>query len=128
MSRKKVTVDNFASELAKILDDWADDVDDAVNSATEDIAKLGARALNSASGANFKGKRYRRSWTQETRKRRLRHSATIYSRVPGLPHLLEYGHAKANGGRTEGRAHIAPVEQVINESYEKEVIRKIEAM
>lgn len=32
----------------------------------------------------------------------------VYSSKPGLPHLLEKGHAKVGGGRTRAVVHIAP--------------------
>lgn len=32
----------------------------------------------------------------------------VYSTKPGMPHLLEKGHAKVGGGRTRAIEHIAP--------------------
>lgn len=46
----------------------------------------------------------------------------ISNKKPGLPHLLENGHAKRNGGRVPGVAHIAPAE----EQAKEELIREIE--
>lgn len=57
--------------------------------------------------------KYRRGWKAKT----LFESEddiriAVYNQTaPQLTHLLEYGHAKQNGGRVEGRAHIAPAEQ-----------------
>lgn len=123
---KRVTIDNLASEISKIVEEYCEDVADGVDIATRKTAQLGARALNSASGAKFGGKKYRSSWTQKTQKKRLGSEAVIYSNIPGLPHLLEHGHANRGGGRTPGRTHIAPVEQQLIESYEREVKQGIE--
>ena len=51
---------------------------------------------------------------------RLGAEAVIYSRIPGLPHLLEHGHATRNGGRKGQRVHISPVTDKINESLIRE--------
>ncbi|HHU3953542.1 TPA: HK97 gp10 family phage protein, partial [Streptococcus agalactiae] len=50
---------------------------------------------------------------------------TIHNRTPGLTHLLEYGHAKQNGGRVEGRKHIAPVEKKAIQSFEDKLRQKL---
>ena len=40
-------------------------------------------------------------------------------------HLLEYGHAKRNGGRVEGKAHIAPAEQHGIRQLQEEIERAL---
>ena len=42
-----------------------------------------------------------------------------------LAHLLEYGHAKRNGGRVEGKAHIAPAEQHGIRQLQEEIERAL---
>lgn len=123
---KRVTIDNLAAEIKKIVTEYCNEVADGVDIATKKTAQLGARAMNASTAANVGGKRYKHSWTQQTKKRRLGSSAVIYSRIPGLPHLLEHGHAKRGGGRTNGYVHIAPVEQQIIETFEREVNSSIE--
>lgn len=118
---RRVTIDNLAEEVSKILDEYVDEIADGVDVATKKTAQLGARALNASSGKTFKGKKYRKSWTSKTTKTRLSSTGVIYSKMPGLPHLLEYGHANRDGGRTPGRAHISPVEQELISAFESEV-------
>lgn len=123
---RRVTIDNLASEIHKIVEEYCEGVVDGVDIGVQKTAQLGARALNAASGASFGGKKYRRSWTSQFEKQRTHSSAVLYSTKPGLPHLLEYGHAKRNGGRVPGRTHIAPVEQELIRVFEKEVKNSIE--
>ena len=52
--------------------------------------------------------------------------ATLYNaKVPGLPHLLEHGHAKRGGGRVSGRVHIAPVEEELEKAFTQELERAL---
>ena len=116
----KVTLANLEDAVKSIFDEYGDEVTTNLDEITKRVGKAGVQALKSAASV-FNGSKYRNSWKAETTKDRNGTTVTLYSTMPGLPHLLEYGHANRNGGRTPGRVHIAPVEQKLIESFEQEV-------
>lgn len=130
MASRKVTIENLGSEISKILDEYAGNVDENVDEITKKIGRKGAQALKNESLAKFKDskkhkKRYGQTWTSKAEKKRLYTTVTIYNSQPGLPHLLEYGHASRNGGRVMGKEHISPVEQQLIAEFEREVRSKL---
>lgn len=127
---KKVTVENLASEVQKILDDYGDEVSENLDKIVREVGKKGVQALKSESLSKFPSskkhkKRYGETWKSEVTKKRLYTTVTIYNSQPGLPHLLEHGHAKVNGGRVPGKVHIAPIENKLILQFEKEVTTEL---
>lgn len=122
---KIVPIDRLTAEIEKILEDYGENVQQNINEVVGEITKKGAKALNRQSGQTFDGKKYRKSWTTQVETGRTSAQGTIYSKIPGLPHLLEHGHALRGGGRTTGRAHIAPVEEALVREYEQKVKSKL---
>ena len=128
MGRKKITIDQLASEVDKILQEYGEDVDKNLRDIVKETVKKGAAAVrNSAGGAVGGTGKYARSWTSEVGGGRLRVEGTVYSKKPGLPHLLEHGHALRGGGRssTAARPHIAPVEEELVREFESKVISRL---
>lgn len=130
MANKKVTLDTLGEELNKILDEYAGDIESNLDEITKKVGKKGALALKNESLAAFPDskkhkKRYGSTWTSRAEKQRLYTTVTIYNSQPGLPHLLEYGHASRNGGRVEGKAHISPIEEKLILEFEREVESKL---
>lgn len=130
----KVTLNNLDREINKILNEYAGEVERNLEAIVTKIGKTGAQALKNESLKKFKNskkhkKRYGQTWTYKANKQRLYTVVTIYNRMPGLPHLLEYGHALVAGGRrmgtVEGKEHIAPVEQRLIQEFEREVKAKL---
>ena len=120
---KKIPVDRLAAEIEKILTEYGEKVQENVDEAAQRVTKAGAKAVKGNAKGSFGGTgKYAGGWTSKFEKGRLSSQGTIYNgTVPGLPHLLEHGHANRNGGRTSGREHIGPVEQKIIEDFEKAV-------
>lgn len=117
----KTPIEKFQQAVQKELEKYAEETADKVNVITRTIAKKGAQAVKNASAQAYGSGRYSKSWTATVEEKRYGTEAVIHSKVPGLPHLLEHGHAKRNGGRVPGRAHIAPVEEKIVEEFERTV-------
>lgn len=113
---RRVTLNNLGDAIEEILDEFEDGTIRATHEIVKKVAADGARAINSQAAGAVGGSKYKRSWTSKTDNTRLGASAVIYSKLPGLPHLLEHGHATRNGGRTAARVHIAPVVEKINQS------------
>ena len=128
----KITIESFADDVSKLLEEYAEDISNHVEEATNTVAKKGAQLLKSESLSQFSGNshltkgRYGTGWTYKVERGRVGIEAVIYnSKYPGLPHLLEHGHAKRGGGFVAGRPHIAPVEEQIAKLYEEEVASKV---
>lgn len=127
---KKVTLDNFDNEIKKILDAYGDDVSENLDVITRQVGQKGTQMLRNESRSAFnRTGKYASGWTSKTKKNRLYTSVIIYNRTPGLPHLLEHGHAVVAGGRVagqySGKTHIAPVENKLVKDYEREVKEKL---
>lgn len=127
---KKVTLDNLASEIEKILDEYGDEVDDKVDEITKRVGQKGAQALKNESLATFPDskkhkQRYGQTWTYTVERKRLYTKVIIHNKQAGLPHLLENGHALVAGGRNigfvDGKEHIAPIADELERDYEREV-------
>lgn len=124
---KKIPIDRLSAEINKILTEYGEDVQRDVDEAAAKVTKAGVRAVKGNSRNTFGGSgKYASGWTSKFEKGRLSSQGIIYNAtVPGLPHLLEHGHANRNGGRTPGRPHIAPVEQKIIKDFEEAVKNSI---
>ena len=120
------TVD-LEKEIAKILTEYGDEVADHVKEATKKVAKVGANAVKANAQGDFGGTgRYAKGWTSQIEENHYSAQGIIYNKdLPGLPHLLEKGHAKRGGGRVEGVVHIEPVEKQVIEEFENSIKRAI---
>lgn len=123
----KTPIEKLDTQIEKILKEYEGDVSENLVKITKDICKKGAAAVKANARATFGGTgSYANGWTSEVQTTRYSATGVIYNKsMPGLAHLLENGHAKVNGGRVEGRPHIAPVEEKLVKEYEEGVINAI---
>ena len=115
----------FRDTLNKIIQEYAQDVETDINEVTKEVGKAGATALRKQSRATFNGTEYAKRWKSEYTETRYNSQSIIYNEWPGLPHLLEHGHAMRGGGRVSGRPHISIVEEQIVEQYMKGIESKL---
>ena len=121
-SNVKCTPGNFESVFQELLHEYGDKVVNAMDEVVEPVAKNTVKEIRSAA-KGYGWKKYQSSWTsKKTISRRGFTEVTIYSKTPGLPHLLEKGHAMRNGGRTRAYPHIAEAAS----AAEKELTEKAE--
>ena len=117
---------DLETKINKILKEFADEIQTETNTIANKLAKAGAKQINANAAGTFNGRKYSSSWTTTTEKSRTGNTETIHSKMPGLPHLLENGHASRYGGRVSGRTHIAPVEEELVKKFEEEIINVIQ--
>jgi len=107
-----VEEDEFAAALSDIFGDIVDSTDEAVFQLVHDAVEEGRdewrRNAKSYKGKNGKAWKYGSSVTYRTLRSKGNIEGHIYSRKPGLPHLLEKGHAKIGGGSTRAYPHVKP--------------------
>lgn len=117
----KIEAADFSKEVNKILNDYGQHAREALDEAIPVVADQATQELKGA--GTFNGTKYRRSWTSKVEETRLGVNAVVYNKSQyRLTHLLEFGHAKQNGGRTRAFPHIAP----INDKVGDEVVKELE--
>lgn len=123
----EITLEKLPQAISDIFEEYADDITGNILDITEAVGRKGVNLIKTASRADFKGTGlYAKGWGLNTFNKRLTSTAIISNKkVPGLPHLLEYGHANRNGGRTQGKVHIAPIEKALVEEFERKITNVI---
>lgn len=123
---RRISLEQLPEAIDEILSEYSGQILSNLPEITDKVGKKGVQALKSSAKNKFNGKKYAGGWRSQTEYTRMGATVTIYNgRLPGLPHLLEHGHAKRNGGRVEGRAHIQPVEEKLIKEYERKIINDL---
>lgn len=125
----KIKVGEMAQAIAESLEEYAGllqrDLDESVDAVSkETVAELRKDAKSKFGGTG----EYAESWaSKKDVGSTTEYSRTLYVKDPHyrLTHLLEFGHAKVNGGRVEGRPHIAPAEQRAVQKLERRLLDAI---
>lgn len=112
-------MNDWASELADALEEYAEGVQEGVNEAVKSVGKETAKSLKTKSPKRTGD--YRKGWSvKDTSTKATETVVTVYNRTDyQLTHLLEEGH----GGPAPAPAHphIAAAEQAAAQSLEEKV-------
>jgi hypothetical protein len=118
-------VDDITALLMAELKQYTEDVTEDVKQECREVSNEMTEDIRNDSKTKFNGKGdYAKGWKSKVAyedKNNIR-ITTFNSTDYQLTHLLEFGHAKVNGGRVEGRPHIKPNE----EKAKQELIKRIE--
>ena len=117
------------ADINKILQDYADDIQNEIESLAEETADEGVKKLkNTKNVYQVRSGKYNKNWRKRVEKGFNDIRVTIYNNKYGsLTHLIENGHATRNGGRTKAYKHIEQVEEQVSDAFEKgveEIIRR----
>lgn len=116
MANNTVKIDELADAIEETLQSYAEDISDELHADVKAVTKQCVKDIKQ--GAPVKSGAYKKSWTSKVVfESREDIRTVVYAKAPGyrLAHLLENGHAKVNGGRVDGKPHIAPAEQKAEE-------------
>ncbi len=115
---------DLTAEIVKELTNYTNEIEKKIDNAAEEKTKELVSELKKTSPKSKKNgrKKYAKSWTSK----KIGNKHVVYNKKYQLTHLLEYGHAKVNGGRVEGKPHIKPAEEKANKEFLDEVERVIE--
>ena len=100
-----------------ILTEYGDQAQEAIAASSKKVGAEVAKELKSAGDFGGTGE-FKRGWTSKTELTRTGASTVVYNKTqPGLAHLLEFGHAKQNGGRTKAFNFIAPINDTVEQKF-----------
>ena len=108
-------------EISRLLEKYTEDVRIEMEKVSQDLTDEAVEQLNETSSRRT-GK-YAAGWHKKTNKKG---NIVIYNKNKAeITHLLEFGHAKKDGGRVGGIPHIKPAEKMIQEKYVSELEKRL---
>lgn len=118
---------DLEAEIEKAMKEQIDLANDVVNNAVDKVTKETVSDLKSSSPR--KSGKYAGGWGKKEGQTATRSKSSVVwnEKHYRLTHLLEFGHAKVNGGRVAAKPHIAAAEQKAIKSFEDEIRRGIES-
>ncbi|EHL17392.1 hypothetical protein HMPREF9630_00559 [Peptoanaerobacter stomatis] len=116
---------DISNEIQNILEEYSEHARKVLEEASDKTAKETVSKLKAASPK--KTGKYAKAWSSKKVHGLFSKGNIVYVKAPHyrLTHLLEYGHAKKNGGRVQGKRFVAPIEQEANRMFIQEVERNI---
>jgi hypothetical protein len=107
---------DLANEIVKAVKELSYELEAEIADIEDEVTKSAVKKLKQKS-PKLTGD-YAKGWTRKKQGNRyVIHNKTDYQ----LTHLLEYGHVKQDGGRTQAIPHIRPVEEETIQAYESKV-------
>lgn len=122
---KKVDINDLAATIAGYLDEFKQTTDENILEACKETRDSVLPELKANSPKNT-GK-YAKAWYSTIEKFGSRTEIILRNRQYRLVHLLEFGHAKRNGGRTKPQPHVEPAQTHADDLFLKLLKRRIEA-
>lgn len=123
---KSITGDMLSKEIIKVLEGYADDISEIVEKDANEIGKEAVSVIKEKSPKGATGD-YAKGWKLKSDKKGKNiykikiHNKDHYQ----LTHLLEFGHATADGGHTKSRPHIRTIEQEYSKKFEDKLKKDI---
>ena len=107
----KIGIGDLSAEVIRQLNEYADLTTEGMKEAVQKAGKTVQKEIKGTAPKDTGA--YSKSWAvKKTSESSRALEVTVHSRNRyQLAHLLEKGHAKPNGGRVQGKPHIAPAEE-----------------
>lgn len=118
---RKIPLQELEIAIVKELSEYSEKVTEEIKREVKSVAKEAVLTLKSTSPRDTG--EYAQGWASKVEYESAEDiRVRIYNRKkPQLTHLLENGHAKVNGGRVDGKPHIGPAEQQIEDKLQNSV-------
>lgn len=123
---KTVEASLIDKEIMKYLQNYKEDISEVVEQVSNKVGKEATDELKTTSPTGYR-KSYAKGWRLKKDKTgRNKYIVKIHNKTDyQLTHLLEFGHATRNGGRTRAFPHIRPTEEKYKKVFEKELKKEI---
>lgn len=115
-----IELERLSEEINKTLSQYSDEIADKVDKTVKIVSNELCDELKTTSPKHTGN--YKDGWTITTTGRKKgNRSVIVHNKIYRLTHLLEFGHAKQNGGRVAAKPHIADAEKKYIDIFQERI-------